>query len=160
MKHSLRFAAIALLAIAGSSTTLHAQGNPLVGTWKLNTAKSKYEPGPTPKSLTRTVVADGDGVKYSFEGISDDGKPIAYGFSVKFDGKDNPISGSMPSGADTISGKRADSHHYVATLKTGDKVIGTSKVAVSKDGKVTTVDATSTDAAGKNEHDIQVYDKQ
>ncbi len=159
MKRSLRFAAIALLAIAGSST-LRAQSNPLVGTWKLNTAKSKYDPGPTPKSLTRTVVADGDGVKYTFEGVSADGKPISYGFSVKFDGKDNPISGSMPSGADTISGKRADSHHYVATLKTGDKVIGTSKVAVSKDGKVTTVDATSTDAAGKKEHDVQVYDKQ
>jgi hypothetical protein len=159
MKRSLRLAAIALLAIAGSST-LRAQTNPLVGTWKLNTAKSKFDPGPGPKSLTRTVEADGDGVKYSFEGVSDDGKAIAYGFSVKFDGKDNPISGSMPSGADTISAKRTDSHHFVATLKKGDKVIGTSKVTVSKDGKVTTVDSTGTTAAGAKEHDVQVYDKQ
>ncbi|MFZ0580702.1 MAG: hypothetical protein WA690_02715 [Candidatus Acidiferrales bacterium] len=159
MKRFLRFAAIALLTIAGSST-LRAQSNPLVGTWKLNTAKSKYDPGPAPKSLTRTVVADGDGVKYTFEGVSDDGKPIAYGFSVKFDGKDNPISGSLPSGADTISGKRTDSHHYIATLKKGDKSVGTSKVAVSKDGKVTTVDITGTTATGAKEHDVQVYDKQ
>jgi hypothetical protein len=159
MKRSLRLAAIALLAIAGSST-LRAQTNPLVGTWKLNTAKSKYVPGPAPKSLTRTVEAEGDGVKYSFEGVSDDGKPIAYGFSVKFDGKDNPISGSMPQGADTISAKRTDSHRYVATLKKGGKVIGTAKVTVSADGKVTTVDSTGTTAAGAKEHDIQVYDKQ
>ncbi|MGC2268134.1 MAG: hypothetical protein WA608_15175, partial [Candidatus Acidiferrales bacterium] len=95
-----------------------------------------------------------------FEGVSDDGKPIAYGFSVKFDGKDNPISGSLPSGADTISGKRTDSHHYIATLKKGDKSVGTSKVAVSKDGKVTTVDITGTTATGAKEHDVQVYDKQ
>jgi hypothetical protein len=159
MKRSLRFAAIALLAFAGSST-LRAQSNPLVGTWKLNTAKSKYEPGPTPKSLTRTVEAEGDGVKYSFEGVSTDGKPFAYGFSVQFDGKDNAGSGSMPEGADTISAKRTDSHHYVATLKKGGKVVGTAKVAVSKDGKVTTVDSTGTTAAGVKEHDLQVYDKQ
>lgn len=159
MKRFVQFAAIALLAVAGSSA-LRAQSNPLVGTWKLNTAKSKFDPGPGPKSLTRTVEADGDGVKYSFEGVAADGKPTAYGFSVKFDGKDNPISGSMPSGADTISAKRTDSHHFVATLKKDGKVVGTSKVAVSKTGKVTVVDSTGTDAAGKTEHDVQVYDKQ
>jgi hypothetical protein len=81
------------------------------------------------------------------------------GFSVQFDGKDNPISGSMPQGADTISAKRTDSNHYVATLKKGGKVIGTAKVSVSKDGKVTTVDSTGTTASGAKGHDLQVYDK-
>ncbi|MFY9804364.1 MAG: hypothetical protein WA211_14950 [Candidatus Acidiferrales bacterium] len=159
MNRFIRFAAIALLAIAGSSS-LRAQSSPLVGTWKLNSAKSKFDPGPGPKSLTRTVEAQGDGVKYTFEGISADGKPVAYGFSIQFDGKDNPISGSIPSGADTISAKRTDSHHFVATLKKGGKPIGTSKVSVSKDGKVTVVDSTGSDAAGKKEHDVQVFDKQ
>ena len=110
--------------------------------------------------MTRTVVADSDGVKYTFEGVAADGKPISYGFSVQFDGKDNPISGSMPSGADSISAKRTDSNHFVATLKKGDNVIGTSKVTVSKDGKVTTVDSTGTTATGAKAHDVQVYDKQ
>jgi hypothetical protein len=159
MKHVLRFVAIALFAVVASST-LRAQSNPLVGTWQLNTTKSKYEPGPTPKSLTRTVEAQGDGVKYTFAGVAGDGKPISYGFSVQFDGKDNPISGSIPSGADTISAKRTDSNHFVATLKKDGKVIGTSKVAVSKDGNVTTVDSTGTTASGAKEHDLQVYDKQ
>jgi len=36
---------------------LIAQTNPFIGTWKLNVAKSKFEPGPAPKSQTRTVVA-------------------------------------------------------------------------------------------------------
>ena len=159
MRRVLRFVAIALLAVVGSCT-LQAQSNSLVGTWKLNVTKSKYDPGPAPKSLTRTVEAQSDGVKYTFDGVAADGTPIAYGFSVQFDGKDNPISGSMPSGADTISAKRTDSNHFVATLKKGDKVIGTSKVMVSKDGKVTTVDATGTTAAGVKTHDVQVYDKQ
>jgi hypothetical protein len=99
-------------------------------------------------------------VKYSFEGVSADGTPLSYGFSVKFDGKDNPISGFMPTGADTISAKRTDSHHYVATLKKGGKVIGTAKVAVSQDGKVTIVDSTGTTATGAKERDLQVYDEQ
>jgi hypothetical protein len=159
MKRVLRFVAIALLTIAASST-LRAQSNPLVGTWKLNVTKSKFDPGPAYKSLTRTVEAQGDGVKYTFDGIAADGKPISYGFSVQFDGKDNPISGSIPSGADTISAKRTDANHYMATLKKGDKLVGTSKVTVSKDGKVTTVDSTGTAATGAKEHDVQVYDKQ
>ncbi|MGB7731772.1 MAG: hypothetical protein WBL50_27390 [Candidatus Acidiferrum sp.] len=159
MKHVLRFITIALLTVAACST-LRAQSNPLVGTWKLNVTKSKFDPGPAPKSLTRTVEAQGDGVKYSFSGVAADGTPITYGFSVKFDGKDNPIAGSIPSGADTISAKRTDSDHFVATLKKGDKLLGTSKVTVSKDGKVTTVDSSGVSAAGVKTHDVQVYDKQ
>jgi hypothetical protein len=159
MKHVLRFVAVALLAVAGSFT-VQAQSNPLVGTWKLNVEKSKYEPEPVPKSLTRTVEAQGAGVKYTFAGVAADGKPIAYGFSVQFDGKDNPVSGSMPSGADTISAKQTDSNHYVATLKKAGKVVGTSKVTVSKDGTMTTVDASGTTASGTKIHEVQVYDKQ
>ncbi len=159
MKHILRFVTIALLTVA-ACCTLRAQSNPLVGTWKLNVTKSKFDPGPAPKSLTRTIEAQGDGVKYSFEGVAADGKAVSYGFSVKFDGKDNPIAGSIPSGADTISAKRTDANHYVATLKKGDKLIGTSKVTVSKDGKVTTVDSSGVTAAGVKTHDVQVYDKQ
>src|ERR1700730_5372003 len=159
MKHALGIVAITLLTVVGSCT-LRAQSNPLVGTWKLNVAKSKYDPGPTPKSLTRTVEAQDEGVKYTFEGVAGDGKPIAYGFSVQFDGKDNPISGSIPSGADTISARRTDSSHYVATLKKGGNVIGTSKVTVSKDGKVTTVDSTGTTATGAKNQDVQASDRQ
>jgi hypothetical protein len=159
MKRVLRFVVIALLVVVGSCA-LRAQNNPLVGTWKLNVTKSKYDPGPAPKSLTRTVEAQGDGVKYTFDGVAADGKPISYGFSVQFDGKDNPISGSMPAGADTIAATRTDSNHFVATLKKGGKVIGTSKVTVSSDGKVTTVDSTGTTATGAKMHEVQVYDKQ
>jgi hypothetical protein len=157
MKHVLLFVGAVVLSLAVAAT---AQSSPLVGTWKLNVDKSKYDPGPTPKELTRTIVADGKGVKYTFAGTSGDGKTISYGFSVQFDGKDNPINGTIPSGADSISAKRVDANHYVATLKKAGKVIGTSKVTVSADGKVTTVESTGTTADGKPEHDMQVYDKQ
>jgi len=159
MKRLLELVAIAVLFAAGASSA-QAQTNPIVGSWKLNLEKSKYDPGPAPKSLMRVVEAQGDGVKYSFDGMSADGKPLSYGFTVHFDGKDNPIMGSMPTGADTIAAKRTGPNTYVATLKKGGKVVGTSKVTISKDGKVTTVDATGVNAMGKPTHDVQVYDKQ
>ena len=160
MKRVLLFVAITLLLVVGSSTLRAADSNPFVGTWKLNLEKSKYEPGPAPKSLTRTVEAQGDGLKYTFEGVAADGTPISYGFTVQFDGKDNSGSGSMPYGADSISAKRTDASHYVATLKKGGKAIGSAKVSVSKDGKTTTVDGSGTNSAGVKSHDFQVYDKQ
>jgi hypothetical protein len=159
MKRVLQFVAITLFAVVGASAA-RAQSNPLTGTWKLNLEKSKYEPGPAPKSLTRTVDANAEGAKYSFEGVAADGKAIAYGFSVKFDGKDNAISGSMPSGADTIAAKRVDERHFAASVKKGGKEIGTSKVSVSADGKTTTVESTGTSASGAKVHEVQVFDKQ
>jgi hypothetical protein len=159
MKRLLEFAAIIVLGAVASATVL-AQSNPLVGTWKLNVEKSKYSPGPAPKSLTRVVVADGDGVKYTFEGTAADGTPLAYSFSVHFDGKDNPVTGAMPGGVDSISAKRINANTYEATTKKGGKVIGSSKVTVSADGKTTTVDAKGTNAKGEATHDVSVYDKQ
>ena len=56
----LKFAYILALA-AVVCVPAFAQDNPLVGTWKLDVTKSKFDPGPAPKSLTRTVEAQGDG---------------------------------------------------------------------------------------------------
>jgi uncharacterized Ntn-hydrolase superfamily protein len=159
MKHVLKVVAIGVLAVVGA-VAAQAQANPVVGTWKLNTVKSKYSPGPVPKSLTRTVTADGDSLKYAFDGVAADGSAIVYGFTTKFDGKASPITGAIPSGADNVSATKTDDRHYTATLKKGDKLIATSKVTISADGKTTTVDSTGVNAMGAKAHDVQVYDKQ
>jgi hypothetical protein len=39
--------------------------DPFVGTWRLNVAKSKYTPGPIPKSVTSTYEPAGKGDKVS-----------------------------------------------------------------------------------------------
>ena len=49
MRLVLRFLTITLLAVIGSST-LRAQDNPLVGTWKLDVTKSKLIPDPHQKA--------------------------------------------------------------------------------------------------------------
>jgi hypothetical protein len=157
MKRALGFVAIVVLA-AMASAQLFAQANPLFGTWKLNLAKSKYTGMPAPKEMTRTVEADGDAVKYTNSGTAADGSPTSFNFSVKFDGKDYPITGKAPYGADMIAIKKVNDYKYEAKLKKGSDVVSDTKIEVSKDGKVTTLTAHGVADPSKNY--VAVYDKQ
>jgi hypothetical protein len=156
MKRAFGYVAIVVLA-AMASVVVIAQANPLLGTWKLNVAKSKYTGTPMPKELTRTVEADGDSVKYTYAGTAADGSPISYGFTVKYDGKDYPMTGTAPGGVDMIAIKRINANKYEATQKKAGKVMANTKVEVSKDGKVTTI--TSKSVGGSSDY-VAVYDKQ
>lgn len=159
MKHVCMILAVVVLCLAVPGLML-AQDNPALGTWKLNAEKSKYTGMEGPKSLSRTVAADGDSVKYSFEGTGADGKAVAYGFTLKYDGKDYPVTGSgMPYGADHITIKRIGTNKFSASLKKDGKVIGTSTSVVSNDGKTITLTGKGT-VDGKEVSSTQVYDKQ
>ena len=68
--------------------------DPSLGTWKLNVAKSKFTPGPAPKSGTVTYEAVGDAVKRTGEQIAADGKKSRFTYTAKFDGKYYPVTGS------------------------------------------------------------------
>src|SRR5882672_4333908 len=104
MKRMFKVVAILLFTLTAAGM-LVAQDNPFVGTWKLDVAKSKYDPGPAPKSQTRTWDASG---KVTVEGINAAGKPVTYGYPIMNDGKDYPTTGSVPNGADMISSKKVD----------------------------------------------------
>ncbi len=160
MKRSVAMFAVcvACLALAGS---MFAQSAAFVGTWKLNLEKSKYPAGMAPKSLTRTATADGDTVTYKFEGVGADGTAISFGYTSKYDGKDSAVTGTGISfGADHVAIKQLNSHQLSATLKKGDKIVGTSSATVSHDGKTLTLTSKGTGADGKTVKSVAVYDKQ
>ena len=153
-----------LVAAAVVVGPLMAQESPtvtsFVGTWKLNLAKSKYEGAPPAKSLTRTVTADGGGLKYSFEGEAADGSKISYSFTSKLDGSDSAVSGvGMTGGVDSVALRRTSAHKMVGVLKKGGEKIGTAVVALSTDQKTVTVD-TKVKIDGKEVKAEQVYEKQ
>ena len=160
MKRGLFVCAFLILSAVAVSRLL-AEDNPFVGTWKLNAAKSKSEPTPGPTSMTRTIVAQGQGAKYSFEGVAGDGSAVKYSFETNYDGKDSAVTGTgMPGGADTIALKRINSHKVEGKLKNGGTEVGTAEAEVSKDGKVSTVKTNGKTADGKEYHSEAVYDKQ
>jgi len=158
MKRTLAVGLFAILAFT-TAPCLLAQ-SPFVGTWKLNVAKSKYTPGPAPKSLTRTVESQGDKMKFTFAGVPADGIAVTYTFTVTLDGKDYPITGSgAPGGADTMAVKQLSPTSSEATLKKAGEPILISKVTVSNDGKITTIVMTSVPGTG-SVNNTAVYDKQ
>lgn len=160
MKRITFILAAAAFCLTVSSSML-AQTNANVGTWKLNLEKSKFAAGMAPKSLTRTVAVDGDSVKYTFEGQGPDGAAVSYGFTAKYDGKDYEVTGSgMPFGADHLSIKKLNSHQFSAVLKKDGKVVANSSTTVSHDGKTTTLTSKGTDAKGNPVKSTSVFDKQ
>jgi hypothetical protein len=148
------FAALIIVLAAGS--VLLAQSNPFVGTWKLDLASSKYNPGPAPQSQTRTWDASG---MVMVNGVGATGKPFSYGYTIKGDGKDYPTMGAIPNKADMISTKKVDANKYEAIFKKAGKEVETTTFTVSNGGKTLTIDAKGTPEAGFVEN-VQVLEKQ
>ena len=135
-----------------------AQGDPLVGTWVLNVAKSKYTPGPPPKEQTTIFEAAGQGLKVTTKGIDSDGKPTMTAYTANYDGKDYPVTGNPA--WDMVSLKRVNANTVQFTRKRAGKVVQTATSVISKDGKTRTVTSTGVNAQGQKIHNIAVYDKQ
>jgi hypothetical protein len=147
------YAAVAIMLAAGS--VLLAQGNPFVGTWKLNVASSKFNPGPPPQSQSRTWDAKG---MVMVNGVNAAGKPFSYGYSVNGDGKTSPTMGAIPNTADMISTKKVDANTYEAAFTKAGKQVETTSFTVSNGGKTLTIHAKGTTPTGEFEN-IQVFDK-
>jgi hypothetical protein len=128
------------------------------GTWKLNLAKSKYTPGPPPKSATITYEETVDGIKRTGGSVDAEGKTTPFEYTAKYDGKDYPVTGQDLYDAITI--KRIDDHTAESTLRKSGKAVGNARRVVSKDGKVMTLTITGTNSKGEKVHNVAVYDKQ
>jgi len=131
-----------------------------VGAWKLNVAKSTYEPGPPPRNATRTIEALGNGTRQRTEGIDAAGNRVAYEYSANYDDKDSPMTGSgTPNEADSIALKRIDNFTVDATLKKAGTVVQTTRGVLSKDGKVLTYTSTG-NANGQPTRSVTIWERQ
>lgn len=143
-----------ILCLAAGAFCLAAD-DPMMGTWKLNEAKSKISPG-APKNTTVVYAAAGDQIKITVDGTDADGKPSHSEWTGKFDGKDYPVTGDAT--ADMRSYKK-DGKDLELTNKKDGKVTVTGKVVISADGKTRTVTLSYTDAKGAKMTSTSVYDK-
>jgi len=147
--------AVGSVCFAGSA---FAQSDPAAGTWKLNPAKSRYSPGPAPKSNVITIVVAGDTLKISSQGIDGSGKPTATNYTATFDGKDNKMTGNPA--YDTVSHKRIDANTTEQTRKKEGKTVQTAIRKISADGKTMTVTSRGQTESGKPLNNVVVYEKQ
>ena len=137
-----------------------AADNPLVGVWKLNTAKSHFSAGhDLPVSLILTIEADGpNGIKYQSKNRLVDGSSGGAGYQAKFDGKDYPVTGT-PS-YDAVAINRLNANTFIVHFKKGGKIIVDTRYTVAPDGKSLTRVGTATKSPEDVNHFDELFDRQ
>lgn len=159
----LRLPKVVLALLAGSfaitvGSSVQAQApKELAGKWTLNVAKSKFSPGPAPKSMTVTYTPAGDGVTIEVDVTPATGDAQHWQMTGNYDGKEYPVKGNPM--ADMVSFKRVDDHTGESTFKKDGKVTATNRRVLSKDGKTLTITSKGTTADGKPRNDVQVFEK-
>ena len=128
------------------------------GTWKLNTAKSKYTNVPVPKELIVTYTPQGSGWKYSAKGVNAQGEPINSAFTYVKDGEVIKATG-FPMW-DSLTMKNGNAAKGTATLMRGGKAVGNVTRTISGDGKTMTITGDVTLPDGKKGTYLSIYDKQ
>jgi opacity protein-like surface antigen len=156
----LRALVVGIVLVLGLSAVAAAADapDPVIGTWTLNLAKSKFSPGPAPKSQTRTYAETTDGTALSFSGVAADGSAVFGQSTYKYDGKDYPISGGA--GYDALSLKRINGSTVKSAMKKSGKIVGWTTRTISAHGKVMTLATKATDDKGVAYDNVAVFDKQ
>jgi hypothetical protein len=106
-----------------------------VGTWKVDVANPRYQPGPGPKSEILRFEPVGEGFKVSLDGVNEQG-PCHSEATGKFDGVDVPVVATPArQGVFTYAFSRIDDHTWDIVIKVnGERQILVHNV-VSDDGK-------------------------
>jgi hypothetical protein len=152
---------VASLGLLFSFGSLAEEKAPFAGTWKLDLAKSKYDPGPAPRSATDVNTDVNGAMKSVQESVDAEGKASKVEWTAKFDGKDYPVTGGAA--GTTISLTRPDSADPRTVdwvWKVPGKPVVSGRTVYSKDGKSRTITDKSTDAAGKTTARTRVYQRQ
>lgn len=151
----LKLAVVAMALVSGSAVLAFGQSaDPWVGTWKVNLAKSTFNPGPVP-ATARTVKLEAEqgGLKATFRRENAKGQPIPH----KLDGTEYPLEGRPNS---THSFKRVGSRGWERSVKVDGKVVFTARWVVSSDGNTMTVTQKGKNNQDKTVSNVIVYDKQ
>lgn len=131
----------------------------LLGTWKLNPAKSHFSHGDLPLSLVLTIEADGpNGIKYASRNKLVDGSSGGAGYRAKLDGKDYPVSGTAS--YDAVAIRRMDANTFQIQMKKGGAVIVDTRYTVAPDRKSLTRKGTANKAPGEVNHFEEWFDRQ
>lgn len=135
MRCGIRTTAAFLLASLAVGLALPAESDdPIIGTWKLNLSKSKYIPGPAPRSQTRVYRNTGAGIFCTIETIDASAQrqpPIE--FEEKYDGKYYPINGSRI--GDALALTRVNDYLAEATMTHAGIVVAVTRRIITDNGK-------------------------
>src|ERR1700674_673183 len=145
----------ALLTIGSAVIAAGIDADPVVGTWKLNLAKSTLGGGPALKSQIRTYSQSAQGITLKLKTVSADGKETTTQTTYQLNGKDYPSMGNPD--FDSLSGMQIDTNTTEFTLKRAGKPVGKIRRTVSKDGQTLTLNLVITNAKGVQLSELTVF---
>ena len=155
----MRIRVVMMILPALAALALLAQSQEaFYGMWKVDVSKSKYSPGPAPKSNMKKYEPWKDGFKATQDMVNAKGEKVHVEVIAKVDGKDYPGTGNGD--ADTYAFKRLDSRSYEVTQKKDGKVTIVAKMVVAPDGKSRSITQTGKNAKGEPVHNTIHWDKQ
>jgi hypothetical protein len=159
MPSGLRIAALGVMLIAYPLVGAAQVPQSALGTWKLNVAKSKYSPGPAPRSQTTRIEAvPGGGTKLTVDSVDGAGKTVHNEIVTTFDGKEAAWTGAAA--PTTRAYSRVDDRNFQWVERVNGKVTTTGRSSISADGKTRTNSTTGTGADGKPVNNTTVLERQ
>ena len=159
MKQILTSVFVGALLIIGSAVIAAAANvDPVIGTWKLNLARSTFAGVPAYKSQIRTYSQSGQDVTLKMITVDQGGKETTTRATYKLNGKDFSSMGN--SDFDSLSGVRIDTNTVEFTLKRAGKEVGKIRREVSKDGQTLTINFVISNADGVQTAALTVFDRQ
>ena len=137
-----------------------AQNQLFMGSWKVDVAKSRYQPGPAPKSEILRFEPVGEGFKVSLDGVNEQGPYHSEG-TGKFDGIDVPVVATpLRKASFTYAFSRIDDHAWDIVIKVnGERRILVHNI-VSDDGKTMRGVSTAVTNQGQITSQVVIYEKQ
>jgi hypothetical protein len=142
------------------AAALMGAANPIIGTWKVNSAKTKSSPGSPPKAVTAVYSQEGDWIIAKMTGVDAAGRPFNNTHRYKQDGKEYPSQWGSQGRRGTLSVKKIDDHTAEVVLKFEDGVTITRQRVISKDGNTMTFTDSGTNAKGETINSVVVWERQ
>jgi hypothetical protein len=153
-----KFCLVAAMLMIGMG--LRAADDPFIGTWKLNLAKSRYSPGPPPKSGSNIFEPVPGGMKLVVRNTETQGKSTSFERIELYDGQVHAAHGEGRLGPDAVSMRRPDPYTIKIVNYKNGKVASRTTRKVSKDGKTMTSSSKGTDAEGHPLEEVRFFEKQ
>jgi hypothetical protein len=149
------------LAALTVSVSAQSKDDPSIGAWKLNVAKSKFNPGPPITGDTRSYEFQSGWLIVTTETIDAQGKRTGVRFAGKFDGKAYPQIGRFAPTIALITYEPVDKNTLKYTVRsTEGKVNSTNTRVVSADGKTMTIEQKTTTADGMPVDNVEIFERQ
>jgi hypothetical protein len=131
--------------------------SPFAGTWKLDTAKTKFTAGAPPQDETLVIAGNGDRAMITATGTTAGGRPISIRYSVPEKGGPAQIEESP---CDELTMTRTSENVSDAVCTRRGRQIGTRHTVISEDGKTMRATVDGIDALGRPVSGTEVYEKQ